>query len=96
MRADISKTKQKLEKTKKRIVFETGTLINGALAFVAALAWNEAIKALIDAYLPKGSGLPSKFLYALFVTLIVILISVKLTTLIEVNKLEDEAESKEK
>ncbi len=42
-----------------------------AFGFVAGLAWNEAIKALIDALLPFGAGgVVAKFAYAVVVTII--------------------------
>ncbi len=83
MKADIGKAKQNLQKTKNQVFAQTATLINGAFALIAALAWNEAIKALIDRYVPAGSSLYSKFLYALVLTTIVVLISMKLTKIID-------------
>lgn len=42
-----------------------------AFGFVAGLAWNEAIKALIDAIVPFGAGgLVAKFAYAVIATLL--------------------------
>ncbi len=42
-----------------------------ALGFVAGLAWNEAIKALIESIVPIGSGgIVAKFSYAIVMTLI--------------------------
>lgn len=47
--------------------------ILAGFGFVAGLAWNEAIKGLIDQLFPLGQGsLIAKFIYALFVTLIVV------------------------
>lgn len=49
------------------------TALTGAFGLVAALAWNDAVKALIDYFYPasKGGDLGPKFLYAIVVTLIV-------------------------
>ncbi len=47
-----------------------------ALGLVAGLAWNDSIKALIDTIFPLGNnGLIAKFIYAVGVTLIVVIIS---------------------
>lgn len=47
-----------------------------ALGFVAGLAWNEAIKALIEAVVPIGTGgIVAKFAYAIAMTLILAIAS---------------------
>ena len=47
--------------------------ITGALGIVAGIAWNDAVRALIDYLYPasKGSDIFPKFLYALIITIIV-------------------------
>lgn len=48
-----------------------------ALGLVAGLAWNEAIKALIERLFPLGTqSLILKFLYAIVMTAIVVVVSV--------------------
>lgn len=48
--------------------------IMAAFGFVAGLAWNEAIKGLIDFAFPLGDGgLAAKFLYAVIVTILLII-----------------------
>ncbi|MFH1767069.1 MAG: DUF5654 family protein [Patescibacteria group bacterium] len=55
-----------------------GYLLAG-FGVVAALAWNDAIKALIDQFFPaEESGLAAKFIYALIVTLFVVIITLVL------------------
>lgn len=50
-------------------------LLSAAFFFVAALAWNEAIKSLIDLLpLQSGGNIVSKFFYALVVSSIAILV----------------------
>jgi hypothetical protein len=73
--------KKEFEETRREVLSETLTLINSAFALVAALAWNEAIKALIDAYFPAGSGVYSKFTYALVVTLVLVFVTGRLSKL---------------
>ncbi len=70
-----------LKETNKQVFTETLTLINGAFALVAALAWNEAIKAMIERYFKAGSGLYSRFIYAVVITVVFVLISSRLAKL---------------
>lgn len=47
--------------------------IAAAFGLVAGLAWNDAIKSLIDALFPRsGDGLAAKFVYAFLVTVLVV------------------------
>ena len=49
--------------------------IGAALGLVAGLAWNDAIKALIDRLYPLGSEtLIAKFIYAAIVTIVVVIL----------------------
>ncbi|MFA4820549.1 MAG: DUF5654 family protein [Candidatus Aenigmatarchaeota archaeon] len=50
------------------------TSIISALALVVGLFWNEAIKAAIDEIVPQGEGLFYKFLAAMIVTFVVVVI----------------------
>lgn len=53
--------------------------IIGGLGLVAGLAWNEAIKQLIEDIFPLGQGsLTAKLFYAVFVTVLVVLATVLL------------------
>lgn len=50
--------------------------ITAALGLVAGLAWNEAIKSLIEYFYPASqNGLAAKFIYAIVITLVVVVIS---------------------
>mgnify|MGYP001565613436 CR=1 FL=1 len=58
--------------------------ILAAFGLVAGLAWNEAIKALIDQFFPSsGNGILIKFIYAVIVTVVVVTITVYLVKLTE-------------
>ena len=60
-------------KEKTRMILQTMiTLASAALGLVAALAWNEAIKAFIKEILGEGEGLAALFLYAIMATVIAI------------------------
>lgn len=51
-------------------------LITTAFAFVAGLAWNNAIQALIEQFVGAGSALTSLFTYAIIVTIIAVIVTV--------------------
>lgn len=55
-----------------QILDKMSALITAAFGFVAALAWNEAIKGLIQLYLPAGSALRGQLLYAAIVTVLAV------------------------
>jgi len=56
--------------------------ILAALGLVAGLAWNEAIKALIERFFPVGtSTLLVRFSYAVLITIVVVVVSIYLTRL---------------
>ena len=60
-----------------KLVMETILgLITTAFAFVAGLAWNNAIQKLIEEFVGTGSALSSLFTYAIIVTIIAVLVTV--------------------
>ena len=64
------------KRIKEQIKEQTTGYVTAALGLVAGLAWNDAIKSLIEAFLPLSkTGVIAKFIYALIVTLIVVFIS---------------------
>ena len=71
----LSKARQNAKEARQEVFTQTLTLLNQALALVAALAWNEAIKALIERYFPARSAIYSRFFYAIILTVIVVLVS---------------------
>ncbi len=77
----LNKAKLKAKETRREVMLQTITLVNAAFALVAALAWNEAIKALLDRYFKAGPALFSKFVYAIFITVLVVLVSRYVVTL---------------
>ena len=50
--------------------------ITTAFAFVAGLAWNDAIQKLIEHFIGAGDALPSLFIYAIVVTIVAVLVTV--------------------
>ena len=75
--------KREIKETQKEFKERTTTLILAGFGLVAALAWNDAIKALFDTFFPTGAGLIGKFIYALLVTIIVVIISLQLKKISE-------------
>ncbi len=58
-----------------RVLLQTMiTLASASLGLVAALAWNEAIKALIKKVLGEDDSLAGLFIYAILATLIAVVV----------------------
>jgi Family of unknown function (DUF5654) len=57
------------------------TLASASLGLVAALAWNDAIKTLIEKTLKLGDSVEAKFLYAVIATAIAVIALVSLSRL---------------
>jgi len=79
-----------VKETNRKIISQTTGFISSAFVLVAALAWNEAIKELISQYFKTGSGLVSRLVYALIVTLIAVLVTSRL------NKIETKYQAETK
>lgn len=62
------------------------SLATSALGLVAALAWNDAVQAVFKEYFPAGSGITAKFLYAILVSLLILVVTLNLTRLAAVAK----------
>lgn len=54
-----------------------------AFGLIAGLAWNEAVKALIEEFFPFGKNtLLAKFIYAIIVTLVIVIVIAYLLRLV--------------
>lgn len=51
------------------------TLITTAFAFVAGLAWNEAIQKLIEEFYTAGGAVTGLLIYAVIVTIVAVLLA---------------------
>ncbi len=87
-----SKTKKRQEsEEKKRLHIEAVrqmlTLATSGFGLVAALAWNELVKAVVEnyikVYLPEGSQIISLLLYAVIVTLLAVTVTLQLSKLLK-------------
>ena len=75
----LDKVKQEAKTLRAEVRERTLGFITAGLGLVAGLAWNDAIKALIDYLFPLDkNGLLAKFIYAIIITLVVVFLSVYL------------------
>ena len=65
----------KKEKIQYQAVKQFGILITTALAFVAGLAWNEAIQALFREIFGTPNELNALFSYAIIVTILAVILT---------------------
>ncbi|MBI4127754.1 MAG: hypothetical protein HY459_01650 [Parcubacteria group bacterium] len=71
----------------------TLSYVVGAFGLVAGLAWNEAIRALIDHLVPlQKDSIPIKFLYALVMTVVLVIVTAYLVRLF--NRTNDDGSQK--
>ena len=61
-------------------------LMIAGFGLVAALAWNDAIKALFSLVFPQASNVIAQFIYAILITIIMVVITVKLGKFLEFSK----------
>jgi len=83
IKSRLEKTKEELAKEKEDLKKETlsrfTTLITAAFSLVAALAWNDTIKALFIMLFGKAETFWAMLVYAVIVTIIVVVITYKLS-----------------
>ena len=82
------------EKLHVSLVKQLLQLSTAGFGLVAALAWNDTIKVVIETYIKPyvpGSGISSQVLYAVFITLFAVLITYQLTKLSQ--RLEEQAKN---
>jgi len=75
------------KKLHKELLKQMITLSTSGFGLVAALAWNEAIQAFvsqyIDQYISVGSGIISRFIYAIIITAFAVFITYQLTKIVK-------------
>lgn len=84
---------KKVEEQKKTLRTEVKEKTIGymlaAFGLVAGLAWNDAIKSLIDTFIIQpGNGILIKFLYAIVVTVVIVVITVYLVKFTQSNNFD--------
>lgn len=68
------------------ILEKTFDLMIAGFGLVAALAWNEAIKSLFSLIFPQAGNVIAQFIYALLITMLVVIITVKLGKILNFSK----------
>ncbi len=88
----VEKLKEEGARIRREIRERVVGYIAAALGLVAGLAWNEAIKALIEYLFPLGQDtLFAKFLYAVLITIIVVAVTVYLLRLVKKPETHEES-----
>lgn len=81
----MAKMTKKESSFRRELVGQLVTLATAGFGLVTALAWNETVQAFvkeyIEKYYPGGSGVLSKFLYAILITFLAVLITYQLSRL---------------
>ncbi|MDD4049838.1 MAG: DUF5654 family protein [Candidatus ainarchaeum sp.] len=68
---------------KKEVIERINVLMTSAFGLVAALAWNDAIKALFTSIFGSAGTIIAMFLYAIIVTIIVVWVTMRLSVFSE-------------
>ncbi len=81
----MAKTTKKEKSFRRELIEQFLTLATSGFGLVTALAWNETVqtfvKEYIEKYYPSGSGVLSKFIYAMLITFLAVLITYQLSRL---------------
>lgn len=72
----LERFKKRSKRFEQEVKIKTFTYITAALGFVAGLAWNEAIKTLIETWFPGDTNsVIAKFIYAFVITIMVVILT---------------------
>ncbi|MBI5221696.1 MAG: hypothetical protein HY979_02740 [Candidatus Magasanikbacteria bacterium] len=75
--SDIQKNSSQGGSFRQEVRTKTADYVLAAFGFVTGLAWNEAVKALIEQFFPLHDNTAwAKLIYALFITVVFVVISV--------------------
>lgn len=91
VKVSLKKLAEEQKKIGIQVKEKTSGYILAALGFVVGLSWNDAIKALIESLFPLDkNNIFAKFIYALIVTVIIVVATIMLTKKTEEQKAEVE------
>lgn len=82
-------TKLRAGKLGKEYFKTVATMMSSAFGLVAALAWNDFVKSVIDRYISPGSGVISQFIYAVIVTTLLVIVTIEMGKISEKLKEDD-------
>ena len=85
--SDQKPTQKEKKSLRLEVLEQVVTLATSGFGLVAALAWNEAIKAFFTQFFPEpGNNLIALLVYALFITILVVFITTKLGRVLNLAK----------
>jgi len=83
-RSAPNKFKEETKKIESEAKKQLLTYIVSAFSFIAGLAWNEAVKSMIEEMFPLGvNNVYAKIIYAILITLFVVLATIFLTHILK-------------
>ena len=65
--------KESVNTVKGKVMTTVATLVTTAFGLIAALAWNDAIKAIIAQFFKAGNGVTGLIIYAVLITIIAVI-----------------------
>ena len=68
--------KEQANEVRTQVAGTISTLMTVAFGLIAALAWNDAIKAIIATLIPKGNGITGLLIYAILITIIAVVATI--------------------
>lgn len=91
------KVSKEVQKLRLEVLQKMSDLVTAGLGLVAALAWNEAIKAFFSAYFPQpGGNMMALTVYALFITTLIVILTIYLGRAVNLAKKNlDDTEKKD-
>ena len=85
MKSIMSRGERLNMEVKKKVV----GYITAGFGLVAGLAWNDAIRTFIEEFFPKTQNtIAAKFIYAFFITIILVIISIYLVKILRIREEE--------
>lgn len=94
IKVNLGVATRKAQKYQLAVVSQILSLATNGFGLVAALAWNNVIKEIVDQYLKPllgaGSGLASLFIYATIVTFLAVTVTIQLSKLKEALEQDNE------
>jgi hypothetical protein len=90
----MEEKKDENKSLKEEIQSKTVEYLIAAFGLVAGLAWNDAVKSLIDYLFPLTKNtLLAKFIYAIIITIIVVILSNRFISLIKKSSIKEDNKS---
>ncbi|MDP1552275.1 MAG: DUF5654 family protein [Methanobacteriaceae archaeon] len=74
--------KDQVTEMKSQVGETIATLVTTAFGLIAALAWNDAIKAIIVQFIGAGNGIMGLLIYAVLITIIAVIATILIARVI--------------